>query len=78
MEEILSVIPLKRIRFPERLGLRIYCIPKADQQFLKIRRSFDQVNQLVKDLPCCLAAEQFYNSSAKNASISSQTSFWKK
>ena len=42
---------MKRISPLERIGLRVYAMPRVDKKFLKIRKSFDQVNQMVKEIP---------------------------
>lgn len=40
-----------RIGFLEKIGLKVYEFHSVDKRFLNMRKSFDQVNKMVKDLP---------------------------
>lgn len=38
-------------RFLDRLGWKVYGVPGLDRKILDMKKSFDQVNKLLKDYP---------------------------
>lgn len=37
--------------FQQRLGQKVYDMPGLDHKFLNMKKSFDQVNRILKDFP---------------------------
>lgn len=42
---------MKRTGFLNRVGRKVYDMPRVDKKVLDMKKSFDQVNELVKDIP---------------------------